>query len=100
MTAPTLDEGGYTTHTCSRCGGSYVDSETPALGHKCAAYTDIPTDWAKEGICFVIENGLMVGDLYDVCTEGHPDARHARHRALPHGGQPGCRRSVRLHGCG
>ena len=61
VTAPTLDEGGYTTHTCSRCGDSYVNSETPALGHKCAAYTDIPTDWAKEGICFVIENGLMVG---------------------------------------
>ena len=61
VTAPTLDEGGYTTHTCSRCGDSYVDSKTPALGHKCAAYTDIPTDWAKEGICFVIENGLMVG---------------------------------------
>ena len=61
VTEPTLDEGGYTTHTCSRCGDSYVDSETPALGHKCAAYTDIPTDWAKEGICFVIENGLMVG---------------------------------------
>ena len=61
VTAPTLDEGGYTTHTCSRCGDSYVDSKTPALGHKCAAYTDVPTDWAKEGICFVIENGLMVG---------------------------------------
>ena len=61
VTEPTLDEAGYTTHTCSRCGDSYVDSETPALGHKCAAYTDIPTDWAKEGICFVIENGLMVG---------------------------------------
>ena len=61
VTEPTLDEAGYTTHTCSRCGDSYVDSETPALGHKCAAYTDVPTDWAKEGICFVIENGLMVG---------------------------------------
>ena len=61
VTAPTCTEKGYTTHTCSRCGDSYVDSETPALGHKCAAYTDIPTDWAKEGICFVIENGLMVG---------------------------------------
>lgn len=61
VTAPTCTEQGYTTHTCSRCGDSYVDSETPALGHKCAAYTDIPTDWAKEGICFVIENGLMVG---------------------------------------
>ena len=61
VTAPTCTNNGYTTHTCSVCGDSYVDSETPALGHKCAAYTDIPTDWAKEGICFVIENGLMVG---------------------------------------
>ncbi|MDR2713311.1 MAG: InlB B-repeat-containing protein, partial [Clostridiales bacterium] len=25
--------GGYTTHTCSVCGDSYVDSETSALGH-------------------------------------------------------------------
>jgi hypothetical protein len=33
VTAPTCTEKGYTTFTC-RCGGSYVDSYTDALGHK------------------------------------------------------------------
>ena len=32
VTAPTCTEGGYTTHTCSRCGDSYVDTQTAALG--------------------------------------------------------------------
>ena len=33
VTAPTCTEGGYTTHTCSRCNDSYTDSETTAAGH-------------------------------------------------------------------
>ena len=33
VTAPTCTRGGYTTHTCSRCDDSYVDSYVPALGH-------------------------------------------------------------------
>ncbi len=33
VTEPTCSDGGYTTHTCSACGDSYVDSETPARGH-------------------------------------------------------------------
>ena len=33
ITAPTCMEQGYTTHTCSGCGDSYVDSYTDALGH-------------------------------------------------------------------
>ena len=33
VTEPTCTTGGYTTHTCSRCGDSYVDDEVPALGH-------------------------------------------------------------------
>ena len=33
VTAPTCTESGYTTHTCSRCGDSYVDSYTEATGH-------------------------------------------------------------------
>lgn len=32
--APTCTEKGYTTHTCSTCKDSYVDSYTPAAGHK------------------------------------------------------------------
>ena len=33
VTAPTCTKQGYTTHTCSRCGDSYVDGYTEALGH-------------------------------------------------------------------
>ena len=33
VTEPTCTAGGYTTHTCSRCGDSYTDSETKATGH-------------------------------------------------------------------
>ena len=33
VTAPTGTEQGFTTHTCSKCGDSYVDTYTAALGH-------------------------------------------------------------------
>ena len=33
VTAPTCTEGGFTTYTCAKCGDSYVDDETAALGH-------------------------------------------------------------------
>lgn len=33
VTAPTCTANGYTTHKCSVCGYSYVDSYVPALGH-------------------------------------------------------------------
>ena len=33
VTDPTYEEGGYTTHTCSTCGYSYVDNETDKLEH-------------------------------------------------------------------
>lgn len=33
VTQPDCINGGYTTHTCSLCGHSYVDGETEALGH-------------------------------------------------------------------
>ncbi len=33
VTAPTCTEKGCTTHTCSKCGDSYKDSYTDALGH-------------------------------------------------------------------
>ena len=36
ITAPTCTTQGYTTHTCSDCGSSYIDSYTPALGHDLA----------------------------------------------------------------
>ena len=33
VTAPTCTEAGYTTHSCTRCGKSYVTQRTEALGH-------------------------------------------------------------------
>ena len=33
VTLPTCTEKGYITHTCTRCGDSYVDSDADALGH-------------------------------------------------------------------
>ena len=33
LTAPTCTEQGYTTHTCTVCGNSYVDSYVAAKGH-------------------------------------------------------------------
>ena len=43
MTAPTCTEGGYTTHTCARCGDSYTDAVTAALGHDYDAVVTAPT---------------------------------------------------------
>ncbi|MBO5714904.1 MAG: hypothetical protein J6S23_00735 [Clostridia bacterium] len=34
VTKPTCTAEGYTTHTCSVCGDSYVDTKVVALGHK------------------------------------------------------------------
>lgn len=33
VTAPTCTAGGYTTHTCSRCGDTYVDNQTDRTEH-------------------------------------------------------------------
>ena len=38
VTDPTCTEKGYTTHTCSRCGDTYVNSEVAELGHT-------PSEW-------------------------------------------------------
>ncbi|MBQ3900782.1 MAG: hypothetical protein II736_03570, partial [Clostridia bacterium] len=43
VTEPTCAEPGYTTHTCSKCGHSYTDSETEALGHDYEAEVTEPT---------------------------------------------------------
>ena len=38
VTKPTCTAGGYTTYTCSKCGHSYVDDRTAALGHGWSAW--------------------------------------------------------------
>ncbi len=37
VTAPTCTENGYTTHKCSACGDTYIDSEVIAKGHTAGA---------------------------------------------------------------
>lgn len=56
VTAPTCTERGYTTHTCSKCGDSYVDTYTAALGHNYSEWTTtVPatatTNGQKERSC-------------------------------------------------
>ncbi len=50
VTAPTCTEQGYTTHTCSRCHDSYVDSQTEALGHSWGA----TYEWSADGSACII----------------------------------------------
>ena len=49
VTPPTCTEQGYTTHTCSRCNDSYVDSFVPVLGHAWdnGTVTKQPTETTK-----------------------------------------------------
>ena len=47
VTEPTCDKKGYTTHTCSKCGHSYTDGETAALGHKYTSVVTSPTATAQ-----------------------------------------------------
>ena len=43
VTAPTCTEAGYTTHTCSGCNDSFVDSAVDALGHGYLSIVTAPT---------------------------------------------------------
>ncbi len=41
VTAPTCTEKGYTAHTCTVCGHSFVDSETEATGHNYGQWQEV-----------------------------------------------------------
>ncbi len=74
VTKPTCTEGGYTTHTCDRCGDSYVDSFVPENGHT----EGEGATCTEDQICTVCGEILMerYGHRYEdvvtepTCTEG------------------------------
>jgi len=61
VTKPTCTAQGYTTHTCSKCGSSYVDTYTSALGHR------IITRNAKDASC--TGTGYTGDQVCSVCGE-------------------------------
>lgn len=46
-TNPTCMEQGYTTHTCSKCNATYVDTYVDAIGHNYVATVTAPTCTAR-----------------------------------------------------
>ena len=74
VTAPTCDEQGVTSYTCS-CGDSYVSDEIPALGHnwkgtscqRCDAKRENPFNDVADGsfyidpVLWAVENGITNG---------------------------------------
>ena len=50
VTAPTCTAAGYTTHTCSKCGDSYVDGNVAALGHNYVETNVIPATCTEAGV--------------------------------------------------
>jgi len=63
VTAPTCTEKGYTTHTCTRCDDSYVDTETEALDHSFTSYVS-----NEDATC--LEDGTKTAKC-DRCDETH-----------------------------
>ena len=83
VTAPTCTRGGYTTHTCIRCGDSYVDSYVEPTGHdyedgvckNCGhkengeepvkpvnPFTDVPEGaWYSDPVLWAVEKGITKG---------------------------------------
>ncbi|MBR3595860.1 MAG: InlB B-repeat-containing protein, partial [Clostridia bacterium] len=71
VTAPTCTEKGYTTHTCDRCGDSYVDSYVDATGHSYnEEVTKEPTCEDKGEKTFTCS---VCGDSYkeEIAAKGH-----------------------------
>jgi len=77
-TAPTCTTQGYTTHTCTLCGHSYVDSKVAAKGHTAvavpgkAATCTAPglTDGAKCATC-----GVTTKAQETIAAKGHTEVK-------------------------
>ncbi len=67
VTPPTATAQGYTTHTCSRCGDSYVDSYTDPTGSETAESMTVKltngSNSASEGDSFYFSNNNQGTDI-------------------------------------
>lgn len=67
VTPPTATEQGYTTHTCSRCGDSYVDSYTDPTGSETTESMTVKltngSNSASEGDSFYFSNNNQGTDI-------------------------------------
>ncbi len=73
VTDPTCTTNGYTTHTCSRCGDSYVDSEVAQKGHDYddGVVTTEPTCTEKGTKTFTCKNDSTHTYTEEVAAKGH-----------------------------
>ena len=67
VTAPTATAQGYTTHTCTVCGYSYVDSYTPALGSDFVISFSVPS-----GVAAVVSITCHEGSSVTLPSAGAP----------------------------
>ena len=65
VTKPTCTAGGYTTHTCSKCGDEKIDTETEKLGHKPAS---------DDGDCTTAITCTVCGEETTPAKEAHTPA--------------------------
>ena len=76
ITAPTCEEQGYTTHTCSKCSASYVDSYVDSTGHTEVVDDAVAPDCENTGLtegkhCSVCNKVLVAQDVVDAL--GHTE---------------------------
>ena len=74
VTTPTCTEPGCTTHTCTRCGSSYVDNVVEALGHKAVIEgvvdaTCTTSGYTGDWVCSVCGEKVKQGEA--VPAHGH-----------------------------
>ena len=70
---PTCTQGGYTTYTCSRCGDTYSDNYTDALGHNYIMRTVRLATEAESGLKEEVCSrcGLKTGKTQELPYTGH-----------------------------
>lgn len=78
VTAPTCTEKGFTTHTCTRCGDTYRDAETAALGHTETVKNARPATCTAEGytgdtVCAVCGTLLETGAAIPLTAHRYED---------------------------